>query len=112
MIKTFILHFIYEQCIATFFKNIINNFSAPITNIKSMDGKSVSVIETFIENNEEVLKVVYTDVIIIESDDIGMIVDCKYGTMQEYPIYEGGEIHTNHNFRDYIKYEDIVEIFE
>ena len=47
-----------------------------------------------------------------EDHDIGMIVDCKYGTMQEYPIYEGGEIHTNHNFRDYIKYEDIVEIFE
>lgn len=112
MIKTFLLHVVYEQCLTAFFKNILNNFSAPITKIKSIDGKVISAIEILITVDGKPLKIVYSDVTIIVSDDIGMTVECAHGTMHEYPMELNTTVFNNHNFRDYIKYEDIVEIFE
>jgi len=112
MIKTFILHAIYEQCLSTFFKNLNSNFSSPVIDGVSLTGKQISAIETFIENDEQVMKVVYTGVTVQFSDEEGMSIHASYGTMQPYPIEVDGDIYDNTDFTDYIKYEDIVEIFE
>lgn len=112
MIKTFILHFIYEECIQVFFRNISSNFSAPALSINSMEGRMIKAIETYIESGDSILKILYTDVLITSTDDEGMIISAACGIMQEYPIREDGKIYTNYKFTDYIRYEDIIEIFE
>lgn len=112
MIKTFILHTIYEQCISAFFKNLNANFSSPVIDGVNLTGKHISAIETFIENNDHAMKIVYSGVTVQFSDEEGMSIHASYGTMQPYPIETGGDIYENTDFNDYIKYEDIVEIFE
>jgi len=112
MIKTFILHVIYEQCLSAFFSSIHDNFSSPVINDISITGKHISAIETYIDSGEQVMKVVYTGVTVQHSTEKGMTIHANYGTMEPYPIEVGGDIYDNKDFNDYIRYEDIVEIYE
>lgn len=112
MIRTFLLHVIYEQCIHAFFTSIFNNFVSPIIKSANMVGTTISAIQTIIESDGTILKIVYTDVLVNRSDTEGMHITAVTGTMQEYPIYDEGKIYHHSMFDDYILYEDIVEIFE
>jgi hypothetical protein len=105
------LHFIYEQCINAFFKNLNRNFATPVVD-KSLRGKLITAIEALIMVDGQYLRVMYSSVDIISTDDVGMTVDCKHGTMEAYPADSKSPIYTNSNFSDYIRYEDILEIIE
>lgn len=111
MIRTLMLHFIYDQCINVFFKNLNRNFTPPVVE-KSLTGKRITAIEALIIISDNYFRVIYSDVDVISTDDIGMLIECTYGTMEEYPVDDKNTVYTNKNFKDYIKYEDILEIIQ
>jgi len=111
MINIFLKYIIYEHCISVMFNNIRKNFSKPTRLFKHNQTKHLSVIEVITETATATLRIVYSNVEILYSDDIGMEIFAEEGIMSDFPPMTD-KVYINNNFQDYIHYEDIVEIIE
>lgn len=111
MITTFLKHLVYDHCLTVMFNTIRKNFSKPSKLLEKAETRNISVIEVITETANATLRIVYTNVEILHSDDNGMEIFAEEGVMSEFPPLDD-KVYINNNFQDYIFYEDIQEIIE